>query len=38
MLRWLLLMLILVPSGVRAQGLTINEVLAHPSQIQADCE
>ncbi len=38
MFRWLPLVLMLISSGARAQGLVINEVLAHPSQVQADCE
>jgi len=38
MLRWLLLISILIPSGVEAEGLVINEVLADPSQNDADCE
>jgi len=38
MLRWLPFVLMLISSGARAQGLVINEVLARPSQVQADCE
>lgn len=38
MLRWLLLISIFLSSELRAQGLVINEVLADPSQNDADCE
>lgn len=38
MLRWLPLILILVSSGSKAQGLIINEVMADPGESDADCE